>query len=242
MKIIVKLGTNAIFDSINNKIKTEVLKKLAIDASNLIKDKNELIVVTSGAVGLGKTRLNGNGKNDVASRQACAAVGQPMLMSAYGDVFSRYNLTTAQFLLTSEDLTNQLRLENLRQAYSHYLNRAVIPIVNENDTTATEELTFGDNDYLSLQLLLALNFDTLINFTEKGALIRNKKIVSLTNIYDSKLYDSLKKSGNGFGGLSSKLAAAEKATRAGKQYIIAKAGDSILEVLEDKKMSTRFYI
>jgi glutamate 5-kinase len=241
MKLITKLGTSAIFDSEKKEIKTYVLEQLAKDVSEFIKQENEIIIVTSGAVGLGKAKLNANGDEDIASRQAYASIGQPILMRAYAEEFSKYNLNVAQFLLTSEDLNHRIRLDNVKQAYAN-LKKIGIPIVNENDTTAIEELSFGDNDILSWQLMRSLNFDILINYTEKGPLIKNKKIIIRTNNFNPEFYDTVKSSGNGFGGLKSKLECAELATRAGKKYMIAKAGDSVFDILSGKKPSTNFYI
>lgn len=239
MKLIAKLGTSAIFDSEKKEIKTYVLEQLAEDVSEFIKQENEIIIVTSGAVGLGKAKLKTNGDEDIASRQAYAAIGQPILMRAYTEEFSRYNLDVAQFLLTHEDLNNPKKIKNIKDTYNHLIGKA-IPIVNENDTTAIEELKFGDNDILSYQLLMKLDFDTLINYTERGALIKNGKTISNTNQFRTEYFDEVGTK-IGFGGLSSKLSAAEKATSTGKQYIIAKAGDSILEVLSGKKPSTKFW-
>ena len=239
MKLIIKLGTNVIFDSEKKKIRVNIINQLVKDVQKIRKDNHEIIIVTSGAVGCGKNILGGNG--EIATRQAQAAIGQPILMETYRKEFSKYKLNTAQFLLISEDFSNIKRLNNLKQTYSH-LSKIAIPIVNENDTTAIDELSFGDNDELSLQLLLHFNFDTLINYTERGALIKDNKKIKLTNQFDSQFYDCLKKSGTGFGGLDSKLKAAKKATEAGKKYIIAKAGDSITEILSDKVHATRFYL
>ncbi|MFA7708213.1 MAG: hypothetical protein WCX73_04650 [Candidatus Pacearchaeota archaeon] len=243
MKLITKLGTNVIFDSAKQEIKTPILEQLAKDAQMFLNEKNkenQLIVVTSGAVGLGSKILTGN--NGVKLRQAQASVGQPRLMQEYISVFDKYSLNVAQLLLTYKDLDSASGIENIKNTYENLKNNNIIPIVNENDVTAIEELKFGDNDSLATQLAMMLDFDMIINYTQRGTLIRQNNLVSLTNNFDYKNYDKLESSGTGFGGLKSKLESAKKTVEAGKQYIIAKAGDSILEILSVKVKATRFYL
>jgi glutamate 5-kinase len=238
MKIITKLGTNAVFNSETEEIKRPVLERLAKDAYVLLNQGDELIVVSSGAVGCGKQILRG--RAEIGFRQAQAAIGQPILMQEYGAAFNKYNLNIAQFLLTYDDLDSVSRTKKIKQAYEYLKQNRIIPIVNENDTTAIEELSFGDNDALATDLAIKLNFDTIINYTERGALVKDNKPIILTGWFNVEDYDNLKKSGTGFGGLKSKLDSAKKASEAKKQYIIAKAGDSVLDILENKVTVTRF--
>ena len=240
MKLIAKFGTNAIFDSKKEKIRNFVLEQIAKDAFLFLEQGNELIIVSSGSVGYGKKILKG--QDGVGLKQAQAAIGQTKLMHEYEKSFAKNNLHTAQFLLTYNDLDSITRINNIKHTYKHLKNNKIIPIVNENDTTAVEELCLGDNDKLSLQLLFQLNFDTLINYTKIGPLLKDNQIVSRTNIYDSNQFDLLGSNQNGFGGLTSKLNAAKKATLNKKKYIIAKAGDSLSDILENKAKNTRFYI
>jgi glutamate 5-kinase len=240
MKLITKLGTNAVFDFKNNSIRKPVLEQLAKDARVLMSNGDELIVVTSGAVGCGTQILKG--KDGIRLKQAQAAVGQPILMSEYRAAFNKYGLEIAQWLLTYSDLDSELRRENIKLGYEHLKKEKIIPIVNENDTTAIEELKFGDNDNLALELAIKLDFDTLINYTQRGALIKLNLPVHITSLFNPEYYDKIEKSGIGSGGLKSKLDCAKKACELEKKYIIAKAGDSIMDVLEGNVNATRFLI
>ena len=237
MKIVIKIGTNAIFDYKKQIINGKILRGIAKDVQTLLKRGNEVIIVTSGAVGCGKKFVKGDG--ELGLKQAQAAVDQPILMENYRKYFSRYNLNVAQFLLTSDDLNSAQRLKSIKETYNNLLTKA-IPIVNENDTTVTKELSFGDNDNLAAQLLLSLNFDVLIILTEIGALIKDKIPLLKSNSFDVNYYDSIKISNHGFGGLRSKLDSAKKIVERGKKCIVAKAGDSIIDILDKKAVATIF--
>ncbi|MDD5192735.1 MAG: hypothetical protein PHH54_07305 [Candidatus Nanoarchaeia archaeon] len=236
MKLITKLGTGALKQETRN----SVLEQLAKDAYELTQNGDKIIVVTSGAVGLGKAKLKINENEDIAARQAYAAVGQPILMQEYISTFNRYSLNVAQFLLAYSDLDSISRIENIKHAYEHLRKNKIIPIVNENDVTATEELTFGDNDTLATQIAIMMGFNTIINYTERGALVRYGETITLTSNFNTSYYDTLDNPETGFGRLSSKLEAAKKAVQADKRYHIAKAGDSIFDILSGEKPSTRF--
>ena len=236
-KIIIKLGTKAIFDSKNNKIKTDVLKSLSRGVSQLLKKGKEIIIVSSGAVGCGRNII-GN-KKELGAKQAQAAVGQIKLMEKFSEIFSKKSIHVAQFLLNTEDL-NSKKLQNILAAYENLKGKA-IPIINENDVTTTDELSFGDNDNLSSEILEKFNFDTLLILTEKGALIKNKKPVITSNKFSIEDYDNLSTNdGYGFGGLASKLDVAKKVAKKGKEIIIAKAGDDLIKILNGNITSTKF--
>mgnify|MGYP001610205327 CR=1 FL=1 len=237
MKIAVKIGTNAIFNQEKQIIKEDIIDKIAKDTSLLLQQGNEVIIITSGAVGSGKQFIKG--EDGLGLKQAQAAVGQPILMSNYAKHFSKYNLYVSQFLLSTADLDNKLNLANIKDTYKHLVGKS-IPIINENDTTATEELSFGDNDALSAQLVISLDFDMLIILTELGALIKDCKPLKESNSFDVKYYDSVKISAKGFGGLKSKLDSVKKVVQSRKQCIIAKAGDNLAEILSGKAIATRF--
>lgn len=236
MKLMIKIGTAAIFDSVKNKIKEDVLEILTRDVSKLIKENNEVIIVTSGAVGCGKEFVKGNNQE---LKQAQSSVGQIILMSKYSEIFSKYNLNIAQFLLSSKDLNEEEKIQNLKETYKH-LKGIAIPIVNENDVTSIEELRVGDNDTLASKLFLNMGFDVLIILTEIGALIKNGKQLKKSNSFSVEDYDNINIPLKGFGGLKSKLDCAKEITNAGKKCIIAKAGDSIVDILSGKMKCTEF--
>ncbi len=237
MKIVIKIGTNAIFDYEKMAIKSNIIEGIARDVQKLMKKGNEIIIVSSGAVGCGKKFIKGN--EEISLKQAQASIGQPILMENYRKLFSKYGLIVSQFLLTSDDLKNEHKLKNIKETYNNLLFKAV-PIVNENDTTTTKELSFGDNDVLAAQILLSLNFDILIILTEIGALLKNKSHVTKPVSFDPKDYDSIDLLNHGFGGLKSKLESAKKAVDGDKVCIIAKAGDNIIDILDNKVSSTLF--
>ncbi len=237
MKIAIKLGTSAIFDSKNNKIKKGIIKSLVQDTKKLISNHNEVIIISSGAVGCGKSLING--ANSLGLKQAQASVGQPRLMSIYEKYFSKIGLHIAQFLLTSNDLKNKGNLQNIKNTYNHLIDIAV-PIINENDTTTTEELSFGDNDLLSTEIVIGLDFDVLIVLTELGALIKDGEPVINSKSFDVGYYDSIKIKVAGFGGLKSKLNSAKRLINKNKTCIIGKAGDNLKDILDGKVVCTKF--
>ena len=197
MKIMIKIGTAAIFDSTKQKIKENIIESLAKEVSNLIKEGNEIIIVSSGAVGGGKNLVKGN--NEIGLKQAQSSIGQVKLMEKYSQIFSKYNTHIAQFLLTSQDIKNKNSLKNIIETYKHLKRENVIPIVNENDITSLEELSFGDNDFLATELLLGLDFEKLIILTEIGVLIKNKEPITSSNFFSVEDYDKMKIPPTGFG-------------------------------------------
>ncbi len=237
MKIIIKIGTAAIFDSETKNVREKILDGIARDVLTLTREKNEVIIITSGAVGYGKQIIKGDG--ELGLRQAQAAVGQIKLMEKYSSIFSRHNLHIAQFLLNSKDLNEKNKIENLKKTYKNLEGKA-IPIVNENDVTSIEELKVGDNDTLASKLLINMNFDVLIILTEIGALIKDNKHIRKSNFFQVEDYDKMDIPSKGFGGLKSKLNCAEEIVHHKKRCIIAKAGDSVIDILNRKAMTTEF--
>lgn len=237
MKIIIKIGTAAVFDSERKKIKEKILKNLAKDISKLTKEGNEIILVTSGAVGYGKQVIRGN--DELGLKQAQASIGQIKLMEKYSSIFSKHNLHIAQFLLNSKDLHEKNRIENLKETYKNLLGKA-IPIVNENDVTSIEELKVGDNDTLASKLLLNMDFDILIILTEIGALIKDNQPLRKSNFFEVENYDKMNIPSEGFGGLKSKLDCAKLIVNHKKKCIVGKAGDSIISILNRKAIATEF--
>ncbi|MFH1889330.1 MAG: hypothetical protein ABIJ58_00420, partial [Nanoarchaeota archaeon] len=177
-KIIIKIGTSVIFDSDRNRIRKGFIPKLARDVSKLRSNGKEIIIVSSGAVGCGKSMIKGN--EEIRTKQAQASIGQILLLEKYNKHFKKFNLGIAQFLLTSRELREKESLENIKSTYNQVKNHAVA-IVNENDVISVKELSFGDNDNLAKELMLALDFDTLIILTKKGQLIKNGKKLTKTN-------------------------------------------------------------
>jgi glutamate 5-kinase len=238
-RIVVKLGTNVIMRP-DGKVALGLLCGLVEQIAELRAQGIEVLVVSSGAVGLGMERLGLVERPTVVAQiQACAAIGQSRLMSLYDDAFDRLGCPIAQVLLTEDDFRDATRHANLRAALDALLTMGVIPIVNENDTVSTMELDrptesrqreriFGDNDKLSALLLKHIGADVLIllsdvdglydrNPTEPGAAVLKKIDV----IDESILALADGSNGRGRGGMISKLESARIVLHAGKQVIIA---------------------
>ncbi len=235
-KVIIKLGTKVVFDYTLCKIRHNVILKLARDISELLKNNNKIIIVSSGAVGCGVDTIKENG--NMGLKQARASVGQIKLMNEYSNVFGKFGLNIAQFLLNKEDL-NSDKLQNIKSAYKN-LGHKVVPIVNENDVTTTDELTFGDNDGLAVEILEKFGFDILLVLTNIGVLISGGKKILNSDKFEVSNYDGFPTDSLGSGGLETKLNAAKRTVESGSIFVIGKAGDSIIDILNKKRLATWF--
>ncbi len=150
-RLVVKVGTGTLTDAAG-RFDRENCHRLAAELA-AVADGRRLVLVSSGAITLGAQRLGlarQKGRPwDIATKQACAAVGQPHLMNAWGEAFAAHGLTVAQVLLTADDLASRKRFLNARRTFEQLLSRQVVPVVNENDTVAVEEIKVGDNDSLA---------------------------------------------------------------------------------------------
>ena len=238
-RIVVKLGTNVIMRP-DGRVALGLLCGLVEQIAALRAQGIEVLVVSSGSIGLGMERLGLRERpTAVAQVQACAAIGQSRLMALYDDAFDRLGCPIAQVLLTEDDFRDPVRHANLRATLDALLTLGVIPIVNENDTVSTIELDrpmesrqreriFGDNDKLSALLLKHIGGDLLVllsdvdglydrNPTEPGAMV----IERVDAINDRILALAEGSNGRGRGGMISKLESARIVLHAGKQVIIA---------------------
>jgi glutamate 5-kinase len=162
-------------------------------------------------------------------------------MQAYINAFDKYNINVGQFLLTSDNLDNKKRFAILKETYNELVKNKEVPILNENDTIAIEEITFGDNDILAALITRDLNQDILINLTVYDGLLKNNKIAEKASSFDVKDYDEIgMERKEGRGGLKSKLDAAKIVAEAGKIFIISSIKFSIMEILSGKVPQTRF--
>lgn len=219
----------------------------------------EVLVVTSGAVGLGAKKINATDLSEVSLKQACAAIGQSQLMSIYEDGFSKFDIVTAQILLTEEDFSNRRRYLNLRSTLDTLLKYNVIPIINENDTVSSDELkllydvtqiSFSDNDKLSALVASELDADLLIILSDINGLYDDNpktnpnanfihEIFEVTKEIESLGLDASK---GGRGGMKTKLQAAKIVTRSGCGLIIANGKTpNILNNIFNIKEKTIFY-
>ncbi len=199
--------------------------------AKIIQSGRELIVVSSGAVAEGMSRMGWTTRPDTLHKlQAVAAIGQMGLIHAYEACFQKHDIHTAQILVTQDDLTKRIRYLNARSTLKTILKLGVVPIVNENDTVATDELRFGDNDTLAALVANLIEADLLILLTDQEGLFEqdpklnpNAKLISATSIDDPQLdvCAGESTSGLGRGGMITKVQAARLAARSGTATIIA---------------------
>lgn len=226
-RLVVKLGASALG---GERLSRTQLSGLVDQLESLYKDKRELIVVSSGAIITGRTRLGGrllqgSGKNaELIRKQAYATVGQPYLMAAYGELFREYGIELGQLLLTYDDFAAKKRLKNWISTIEMLLNNGIVPIINENDAIATEEITFGDNDKLAALVARALKAELLVLLSNvDGIYLRGKRKLSLvrdSSWLERKLDESFENSGTA-GGALSKLEAARLAAEKGIPTLVA---------------------
>jgi glutamate 5-kinase len=259
-RIVVKLGTNVIMRH-DGKVALGLLCGLVEQIAALRASGIEVLVVSSGAVGLGMERLGLLERPTVVSQvQACAAIGQSRLMALYDDAFDRLGCPIAQVLLTEDDFRDAMRHTNLRATLDALLTLGVIPIVNENDTVSTIELDratesrpreriFGDNDKLSALLLKHIGGDLLVLLSDVDGLYdRNPSEPGATVIQNVEAIDERilalaeGSNGRGRGGMISKLESARIVLHAGKQVIIANGRTpQVLErIVAGEAIGTRF--
>jgi glutamate 5-kinase len=249
-RIVVKVGTSSITDEKGNPSAEKILS-LARECVKLIRSGKEVILVSSGAIASGReiiTRLSK--RKDLPAKQALSAVGQVRLMQYYAQIFSIFKQPIAQILITAEDIYDRKRYLNISQTFETLLEEKIIPIVNENDTVAVEEIKIGDNDTLSAKVACAVDADVLIIlsdvyglYTEDPNKSNDAKLIK--EVYE--INESIEKyagPGKGTGGMYTKLMAAKIVTEAGIPMILTKTDiENILErlILKDEKIGTFFY-
>ena len=236
-RIVIKLGTNILRNNDGNVSLPRIFSFIE-DISALVKSGKEVIVVTSGAVGLGKKRLGLKSTEGTALKQACAAIGQGKLMSIYEEGFDTYGLVAAQILLTEDDFANRTKYLSLRTTLNRLLELGTVPVINQNDTVSTVEISskmintqvcFSDNDKLSALVASELDADLLIILSDIDGLFDsnpkenpNAKIISEVNeVTDEVLALAQGVSSGGRGGMATKLEAARMVTRFGCKMLIA---------------------
>ncbi|NLY18708.1 MAG: glutamate 5-kinase, partial [Clostridiaceae bacterium] len=226
-RIVIKVGTSTLTHS-TGRMNLARMDRLAMVISELINRGNEIILVSSGAIGVGMGKLNLTERpNVMGAKQALAAVGQCELMNIYSRLFSAYNQTVAQILLTRNDVDNEVKRQNIDNTFEHLLKRHILPIVNENDTVSTDEIKsldhFGDNDTLSAVVARMVYADLLIILSDiDGFYDANprecpecKLIDTVTEIKDEiRHFAHGNGTKRGTGGMITKLDAAEMVTKA----------------------------
>jgi len=247
-RIVLKFGSGILANSRGSGLDEKQFRRLTREIAGVVKAGIECVVVSSGAVAAGLGVLGLKDRPEaLAARQACAAVGQSKLMESYARHFSDHGLNVAQLLLTHGDLDSRTRYENARNTLEHLLaRRTVVPIINENDSVAVEELRFGDNDRLSAEVAVLAKADKLILLTSVDGLLneRGETVREVDDIDDVASLARNEKGRFSVGGMASKLQAVKLAVEAGISTHIAsgrKAGQ-IPAILAGKTAGTRFSV
>jgi glutamate 5-kinase len=266
-RLVIKVGTSTV-TAAEGGLCAERVVPIVQSIARLMKEGRQVVLVSSGAVGLGRGRLglHPSRLHDLVTMQACAAVGQNLLMDAYRDLFSVADIKIAQVLLTEDDFTNWHRYSNLRRTMEKLLGFGVLPIVNENDTVSTAELeplsresrtpVFSDNDRLAALVMSGLEADALLLLTNVDGLLRpkareshenghrpNGEVISLVEEVTPQLRAlAAGPSASGRGGMRTKLEAAEIAMNCGGTAVIAngQARDTIGRIFAGEQIGTAF--
>jgi glutamate 5-kinase len=251
-RIVVKLGTSTLTDG-SPRLSAPRLVDLARQMARLQSEGRQVLVVSSGAIAAGRERLVLTTlPKALPAKQMLAAVGQPRLMALYEQLFGLYNVTVAQVLLTRADLVDRRGYLNSRNTLSALLSQGVIPIINENDTVAIEEIRVGDNDNLSALVANLVEADLLLLLTDQPGLydadprqVADARLVPEVNEPD--IPPALWRAagggdGQGTGGMFTKLQAAELARRSGCRVVIARGSDPdiVLRLADGERAGTHF--
>lgn len=254
MRIAVKVGTSTLAHSTGH-LNIRHVEDLCKVLSDLKNAGNEIILVSSGAIGMGMGKLSLSKRpDDMPTKQAAAAVGQCELMYTYDKLFSEYNHTVAQLLITSPDIAENERSErgeNFRNTVLRLLELGALPVINENDTVATEEISVGDNDTLSALVARSCDAELLVLLSDIDGLYtsdpRTNKSAKLIETVPEITPEIISCAGGkgsqlGTGGMATKLKAAQICTQSGIDMIIANGSTpSILyDIMEGKSVGTKF--
>jgi len=252
-RIVVKFGTSLLTGG-SDQLNQEVMSKLVAQIAQLHKQGLELLIVSSGAMASGKHKLGLTKKiRGIPFKQVLCSVGQSRLMYVYEQLFSQYNITVAQALLTKADLSDRAGYLNARNTLLALLQLRVVCIVNENDVVAVDELDeakFGDNDNLSAMVANLVDADLLLLLTDTAGLHTadprrdsNARLISQVDRIDSEIERLANKAGSlGIGGMITKIEAAKLATASGVTVVIAdgREPDIILRLVSAETVGTRF--
>lgn len=251
MRIVIKIGTSTLAYATGH-INIRGVEQLCKVISDIKNAGNEVIVVSSGAIGMGVGKLGLSKRpSDIPTKQAAAAVGQCELMYTYDKLFGEYNHTVAQLLITGDDIENTTRHLNFSNTVNRLLTLGVIPIINENDTVATKEIVIGDNDTLAAIVAESVNADKLILLSDIDGLYTadphsDPNAVLIRFVYE--IDDSLLAlAGNsssqlGTGGMQTKLQAAQICLSCGCEMIITNGArpQNLYDILDGKPVGTTF--
>ena len=251
MRIVIKVGTSTLAypTGLINIRRVEELCRVMSDLKNA---GHELVLISSGAIGMGVGKLGLEKRpTDIPTKQAAAAIGQCELMYTYDKLFGEYNHTVAQILLTGADIENETRRTNFHNTMFRLLEFGVLPVINENDTVATEEIVIGDNDTLGAIVAANVDADLLILLSDIDGLYtkdphkyEDAELIPVVEKLTPEILALAEGKGSelGTGGMKTKLRAAEIAVNAGIDMIIANGSEPNLlyNVIDGKPFGTRF--
>lgn len=253
-RIVVKIGSSSLTHEETGKLDLGKMEQLVRQLSDLRNRGMDVCLVSSGAIAVGRAAMGIHERpTDISMKQACAAVGQAKLMMVYQKLFAEYNETAGQVLLTKNTMINPVSRENAKNTFEELFELGVIPIVNENDTTSTYEMQFGDNDTLSALVSSMMGADLLILLSDIDGLYTDDphtnpdaQLVREVKNLDQDILGMAKGttgSNVGTGGMTTKLTAARIATLSGTDMIIANGANVkvISDIFEDDYTGTLFH-
>ena len=251
MRIVVKVGTSTLAHPTGH-LNIRLVEELCKTISDIKNAGHQVILVSSGAIGMGVGKLGLLERpKDIPTKQAAAAVGQCELMYTYDKLFGEYNHTVAQLLITGEDIRTQQRHENFINTLNRLLELGAMPIINENDTVSTDEIVIGDNDTLAAYVAESVKAELLILLSDINGLYTadphknpDAKLIPVIEALTDEIYALAGASSTkqGTGGMVTKLRAAAIATEAGCDMVIAngKNPTGLYDILDGKAVGTRF--
>jgi glutamate 5-kinase len=248
-RVVVKAGTNSLTDD-SSRLDDAKIDKLVDDVEALLSRGREVLLVSSGAIGAGAGRVGLPEEETVEELQALSTVGQSHLMRRYTESFERYDRTVAQILLTENDLEDPDRFTNFKNTVETLLSWGIVPVINENDAVATEEIRIGDNDMLSSSVAIGVDADLLVTLTDVGGVYTaNPKedpdadLIEVVGDNYGAVQELVDASSTAtFGGIQTKVAGARAATEHGVTAIIADslAEDVLEQIVAGKPVGTLF--
>ena len=251
MRIVIKIGTSTLAHPTGH-LNIRLVEQLCKVVSDIKNAGHQVILVSSGAIGMGVGKLGLRSRPaDIPTKQAAAAVGQCELMYTYDKLFSEYNHTVGQLLITGADIANPVRHENFRNTMNRLLELEALPIINENDTVATDEIVIGDNDTLAAIVAKSIGADKLVLLSDIDGLYTadpHKDPGAKLLAFISEITDDIRALGGGSagsqgtGGMATKLHAAEICLEAGCDMVITngRRPEDLYAILEGRQVGTTF--
>ena len=251
MRIVVKIGTSTLAHPTGH-LNIRRVEELCKTMSDIKNAGHEVILVSSGAIGMGVGKLGLRERpKDIPTKQAAAAVGQCELMYTYDKLFSEYHHTVAQLLITNDNMVNETRHKNFTNTLNRLLELGALPIINENDTVATDEIVIGDNDTLAAKVAQTVNADLLILLSDIDGLYTadphkdpNAVLLHKVTAVDQHILDlaGVSSTTQGTGGMVTKLHAAQICLNCGCDMVIANGSRpaNLYDILDGKEIGTTF--